>query len=54
MKNDLIMEKKKELSCDKCEKEFDANDMEGIGKHATENQHYSFKLKGSNLKLSVG
>lgn len=49
----ILMEDKKELVCEKCGKEFDKYDMESIGQHAHENQHYSFKLKGTNLTLAV-
>lgn len=46
-----IMEKKRDLVCETCEEEFYSN--LDAGKHAIEFQHYSFKLKGTNLKLAV-
>jgi len=49
----MFYEKKKDLVCETCGEEFEQFDFKGIGKHATENFHYNFKLKGTNLRLGV-
>jgi hypothetical protein len=51
--SDLFMEPKKQLVCETCGEEFDRYDYIGPGKHAVKTQHYSFKFKGTNLKLAV-
>jgi len=51
MMSNLIMEKKREMICKNCGKEF--NNYEELGKHAIKEMHYLFKLKGTELNLGV-
>lgn len=46
---ELFMEKKRTLICSECNKEF--VDSKDAGEHAMKEQHYNFKLKGTNLSL---
>jgi hypothetical protein len=46
----LFYEKKKVLVCETCKKEFDYQE---VGEHALQEQHYSFRLKGTKLLLAV-
>lgn len=51
------MENKKNLVCETCGEEFeeliDGKINPQIGEHAIKEHHYSFKLKGTNLKLAI-
>ena len=51
--SELFFEKKKDLVCETCGEEFEEFDYEKVGYHALKFRHYTFKLKGTNLKLGI-
>jgi len=47
----MFYEKRKMLVCETCKKEFDYRE---VGEHTMKEQHYSYKLKGTRMLISIG